>query len=137
MPSSRRVVVTGLGAVTPLGNNVPEFWSNIVAGKSGVAAITLFDASGMPTRIAGEVRGFEPGELLGKKEARRMDRFAQFAFIAAREAVADAKLVITDDNRDRIGVIFASGIGGILTLEEQHRVLLERGPDGVSPFFFP
>jgi 3-oxoacyl-[acyl-carrier-protein] synthase II len=137
MPSSRRVVVTGLGAVTPLGNTVPEFWSNIVAGKSGVAAITLFDASGMPTRIAGEVRGFEPGELLGKKEARRMDRFAQFAFIAAREAVADAKLVITDDNRDRIGVIFASGIGGILTLEEQHRVLLERGPDRVSPFFIP
>src|ERR1700686_151880 len=123
MPSSRRVVVTGLGAVTPLGNTVPEFWSNIVAGKSGVAAITLFDASGMPTRIAGEVRGFEPGELLGKKEARRMDRFPQFAFIAAREAVADAKLVITGNNRDCIGVIFASGTGGILTLEEQHRAL--------------
>ena len=73
----RRVVVTGLGAVTPLGNTVPEFWTNVVAGKSGVRAITLFDASAMPTRIAGEVRGFEPGELIGKKEARRMDRFAQ------------------------------------------------------------
>lgn len=137
MPSSRRVVVTGLGAVTPLGNNVPEFWENVVAGKSGVRAITLFDASAMPTRIAGEVRGFEPGELIGKKEARRMDRFAQFAFVAAREAVADAKLAITDENRDRIGVIFASGIGGILTLEDQHRILLERGPDRVSPFFIP
>jgi len=123
--------------VTPLGNNVPEFWTNVVAGKSGVRAITLFDASAMPTRIAAEVRGFEPGELIGKKEARRMDRFAQFAFVAAKEAVADAKLVITDDNRDRIGVIFASGIGGILTLEDQHRILLERGPDRVSPFFIP
>ncbi|HEY5093655.1 MAG TPA: beta-ketoacyl-ACP synthase II [Candidatus Eremiobacteraceae bacterium] len=137
MPSSRRVVVTGLGAVTPLGNNVPEFWANVLAGKSGVRAITLFDASAMPTRIAAEVRGFEPGELIGKKEARRMDRFAQFAFVAAKQAVADAKLVITDDNRDRIGVIFASGIGGILTLEDQHRILLERGPDRVSPFFIP
>ena len=123
--------------MTPLGNNVPEFWTNVVAGKSGVRAITLFDASAMPTRIAAEVRGFEPGELIGKKEARRMDRFAQFAFVAAKEAVADAKLVITDDNRDRIGVIFASGIGGILTLEDQHRILLERGPDRVSPFFIP
>jgi 3-oxoacyl-[acyl-carrier-protein] synthase II len=137
MPSSRRVVVTGLGAVTPLGNTVPEFWANVVAGKSGVREITLFDASAMPTRIAGEVRGFEPGELIGKKEARRMDRFAQFAFVAAREAVADSKLVITDDNRDRIGVIFASGIGGILTLEDQHKLLLDRGPDRVSPFFIP
>jgi 3-oxoacyl-[acyl-carrier-protein] synthase II len=137
MPSSRRVVVTGLGAVTPLGNTVPEFWANVVAGKSGVREITLFDASAMPTRIAGEVRGFEPGELIGKKEARRMDRFAQFAFVAAREAVADAKLEITDENRDRIGVIFASGIGGILTLEDQHKLLLDRGPDRVSPFFIP
>jgi 3-oxoacyl-[acyl-carrier-protein] synthase II len=137
MPSAKRVVVTGLGAVTPLGNTVPEFWANVVAGKSGVREITLFDASGMPTRIAAEVRGFEPAELIGKKEARRMDRFAQFAFVAAREAVADAKLVITDDNRDRIGVIFASGIGGILTLEDQHKILLERGPDRVSPFFIP
>jgi 3-oxoacyl-[acyl-carrier-protein] synthase II len=137
MPSSRRVVVTGLGAITPLGNTVPEFWTNVVAGKSGVRAITLFDASAMPTRIAGEVRGFEPGELIGKKEARRMDRFAQFAYVAAKEAVADAKLQVSDDNRDRIGVIFASGIGGILTLEDQHKVLLERGPDRVSPFFIP
>jgi 3-oxoacyl-[acyl-carrier-protein] synthase II len=137
MPSSRRVVVTGLGAVTPLGNTVPEFWANVVAGKSGVREITLFDASGMPTRIAAEVRGFEPGELIGKKEARRMDRFAQFAFVAAREAIADCKLAINDDNRDRIGVIFASGIGGILTLEDQHKLLLERGPDRVSPFFIP
>jgi 3-oxoacyl-[acyl-carrier-protein] synthase II len=137
MPSSRRVVVTGLGAVTPLGNTVPEFWANVVAGKSGVREITLFDASRMPTRIAAEVRGFEPGELIGKKEARRMDRFAQFAFVAAREAVADSKLAISDENRDRIGVVFASGIGGILTLEDQHKLLLERGPDRVSPFFIP
>jgi 3-oxoacyl-[acyl-carrier-protein] synthase II len=137
MGSSRRVVVTGLGAVSPLGNTVPEFWANAIAGKNGIGPITLFDARELPTRFAGEVRNFDPSELVGKKDARRMDRFAQFAVVAAREAVTESGLQITDDNRDRIGVIVASGIGGIMTLEDQHSVLLERGPDRVSPFFIP
>jgi 3-oxoacyl-[acyl-carrier-protein] synthase II len=137
MGSSRRVVVTGLGAVSPLGNTAPEFWANAIAGKNGIGPITHFDARALPTRFAGEVKNFDPSELVGKKDARRMDRFAQFAVVAAREAVTESGLQITDDNRDRIGVIVASGIGGILTLEDQHNVLLERGPDRVSPFFIP
>jgi 3-oxoacyl-[acyl-carrier-protein] synthase II len=137
MGSSRRVVVTGLGAVSPLGNTVPEFWANAIAGLSGIGPITNFDPRDLPTRFAGEVRNFDPSELVGKKDARRMDRFAQFAVVAAREAVSESGLQITDENRDRIGVIVASGIGGILTLEDQHSVLLERGPDRVSPFFIP
>jgi 3-oxoacyl-[acyl-carrier-protein] synthase II len=137
MGSSRRVVVTGLGAVSPLGNTVPEFWANAIAGKNGIGPITHFDPRDLPTRFAGEVRNFDPSVLVGKKDARRMDRFAQFAVVAAREAVTESGLQITDENRDRIGVIVASGIGGIMTLEEQHSVLLERGPDRVSPFFIP
>ncbi|HLJ83230.1 MAG TPA: beta-ketoacyl-ACP synthase II [Candidatus Eremiobacteraceae bacterium] len=137
MGSSRRVVVTGLGAVSPLGNTVPEFWANAIAGKNGIGPITHFDPRDLPTRFAGEVRNFDASELVGKKDSRRMDRFAQFAVVAAREAVTESGLQITDENRDRIGVIVASGIGGILTLEDQHSVLLERGPDRVSPFFIP
>jgi len=129
--------VTGLGAVSPLGNTVPEFWANAIAGKNGIGPITHFDPRDLPTRFAGEVRNFDPSVLVGKKDARRMDRFAQFAVVAAREAVTESGLQITDENRDRIGVIVASGIGGIMTLEEQHSVLLERGPDRVSPFFIP
>jgi 3-oxoacyl-[acyl-carrier-protein] synthase II len=137
MQPSRRVVVTGLGAVTPLGNSVQEFWKNVVAGKSGVGPITLFDASAMPTRFAAEVRDFDPATLIGKKDSRKMDRFTQFAFVAARQAVEDAHLDITDANRDEIGCIMGSGIGGILTLEQQHKVLLAQGPDRLSPFFIP
>ncbi len=137
MQSTRRVVVTGLGAVTPLGNTVKTFWSNVVAGKSGVGPITLFDASALPTRFAAEVRDFDPAEYVGKKDARKMDRFAQFAMAAAKQAVADARLEITDANRDEIGCIMGSGIGGILTLEQQHRVLIEQGADRLSPFFIP
>ncbi len=129
--------MTGLGAVSPLGNTVPEFWANAIAGKNGIGPITHFDPRDLPTRFAGEVRNFDPSVLVGKKDARRMDRFAQFAVVAAREAVTESGLQITDENRDRIGVIVASGIGGIMTLEEQHSVLLERGPDRVSPFFIP
>jgi len=129
--------VTGLGAVSPLGNTVPEFWANAIAGKNGIGPITHFDPRDLPTRFAGEGRNFDPSVLVGKKDARRMDRFAQFAVVAAREAVTESGLQITDENRDRIGVIVASGIGGIMTLEEQHSVLLERGPDRVSPFFIP
>ncbi len=137
MRLSRRVVVTGLGAVTPLGNSVPEFWSNVVAGKSAVGPITLFDAAPMPTRFAAEVKGFDPAALIGKKDARKMDRFAQFAFVAAQQAIADSGLQINDDNRDDIGVIMGSGIGGLATIEAQHTVMIEHGPGKLSPFLIP
>ncbi|HLW37279.1 MAG TPA: beta-ketoacyl synthase N-terminal-like domain-containing protein, partial [Candidatus Eremiobacteraceae bacterium] len=133
----RRVVITGLGAVTPLGNSVPEFWSNVIKGQSAVNHITLFDPAPLATRFAAEVRGFDAAAAIGKKEARKMDRFAQFAFVAAEQAVKDASLVINDANRDDIGVIMGSGIGGILTIEQQHRVMLEQGPTRLSPFLIP
>ena len=137
MQAPRRVVVTGLGAVTPLGITVEEFWSNVAAGRSGVGPITLFDASPLPTRFAAEVKGFDPTAFINKKDARKMDRFTQFAFVAAQQALADSKLEITDANRDDIGCIMGSGIGGIITLESQHKVLLEQGSDRLSPFFIP
>lgn len=137
MLNSRRVVITGLGAVTPLGNSVPEFWANVVRGRNAVHDITLFDASNLPTRFAAEVRGFDPAEVLGKKDARKMDRFAQFAVAAAAEAVKDSGLEINDENRDAIGVIMGSGIGGILTIEQQHKVMVDQGPGRLSPFFIP
>jgi 3-oxoacyl-[acyl-carrier-protein] synthase II len=137
MRLAKRVVVTGLGAVTPLGNSVSEFWANIIAGKSGVGDITLFDASHLPTRIAAEVRNFDAAAAIGKKDARKMDRFSQFALVAAKEALADSGLEITDENRNDIGAIMGSGIGGIITIENQHKVLLEQGADRLSPFFIP
>jgi len=137
MRFGRRVVVTGLGAVTPLGNNVPEFWSNVVAGKSGVDCITLFDASHLATRFAAEVKGFDAAALIGKKDSRKMDRFAQLAFVAAKEAVADSEIEITDANRDDIGVLLGSGIGGIITIEQQHKLMLEQGSERLSPFLIP
>lgn len=137
MNTTRRVVVTGMGAVTPLGNSVPEFWKNVVRGRSGVGHITLFDASNLATRFAAEVRDFDPAAIIGKKDARKMDRFAQFAWVAAQEAVADSGLEITDANRDSIGVIMGSGIGGITTIEQQTKVMNEQGPDRLSPFFIP
>jgi 3-oxoacyl-[acyl-carrier-protein] synthase II len=137
MQSQRRVVVTGLGAVTPLGNTVPAFWSKVVAGTNGVGPITIFDASKMPTRFAAEVRDFDAAEFVGKKDARKMDRFTQFAMVAAQQAVADSGLRITDENRDDIGCVMGSGIGGIMTLEQQHKILLTQGPDRLSPFFIP
>jgi len=135
--NSRRVVITGIGAITPLGNSAPEFWSNVIRGRSGVDHITLFDASNLATRFAAEVRGFDPVQAIGKKDARKMDRFAQFAFVAAVEAVADSGLQITDSNREDIGVIMGSGIGGITTIEQQTKVMNEQGPDRLSPFFIP
>lgn len=133
----RRVVITGLGAVTPLGNSVAEFWSNVVRGRSGVDHITLFDPSSLPTKFAAEVRGFDPAAAIGKKDARKMDRFAQFAFVAAEQAVKDSGLVINDENRDDIGIIMGSGIGGILTIEQQHKIMLDQGPSRLSPFLIP
>ena len=132
-----RVVITGMGALTPLGLDVPSTWQGIVEGRSGIGPITHFDASAMRARIGGELKGFDPEAALGRKEARRADRFVQMAIMAAQEAVADAGLPIDDDNRTEVGVIVGSGIGGIGTLVEQLHVLETRGPDRVSPFLVP
>lgn len=133
----RRVVITGMGAVTPIGNNVEAFWQGIKAGKCGVDKVTHFDASEFKTQIAGEVKDFDPTEFIEKKEARKMDRYTQLAFVAASEAVANSGLDMEKEDPWRVGVITGSGIGGINTLEEQHKALLDRGPGRVSPFFIP
>ena len=133
----KRVVVTGLGCITPVGNDIDVMWNNIIAGKSGAGHITHFDASQHRTKIAAEVKGFDGNILFGRKDTRRMDRFTQFALAAALQAVESSKLKITDDNRDRIGVVIGSGIGGMGTMNEQVKVSYERGPTRVSPFLVP
>ncbi|WP_067931470.1 beta-ketoacyl-ACP synthase II [Alicyclobacillus kakegawensis] len=133
----RRVVITGLGVVTPLGNDVSTFWDNLVAGRSGISRIESFDVSSLPVQIAGQVKEFEVEKYLDPKEARRIDRFAQFAIAAATQAVEDSGLDIREENADRVGVYIGSGIGGIHTLLENHNVLRERGPRRVSPFMIP
>jgi len=133
----KRVVVTGMAAITPVGIGVADFWASLLAGKSGIGLITRFDASAFPTRIAGEVKDFDPGLYMDKKETKRMDRFTQFAVTGAKMAFEDAGL--NDDNVDknRVGVVLGTGIGGIETMEESARVLREKGPGRVSPFFVP
>lgn len=133
----KRVVVTGLGCVSPVGNNVKDTWQALLAGKSGAAAITTFDASAHKTRFAAEVKGFDPIALFGTRDARKMDRFTQFATAAALEALADSNLTIDEANRDRVGILIGTGIGGINTLIEQYEVMKQRGPDRVSPFLIP
>lgn len=135
--TKKRVVVTGLGCISPLGNNMTDTWEAVVAGKSGAGSITLFDASNHKTRFACEVKGFDPAALFGSREARRMDRFCQFAVAAAQEAMQHAGLSVTTENRDRIGVLVGTGIGGIGTLLEQVEVMREKGPERVSPFLIP
>ncbi|MCI5604197.1 MAG: beta-ketoacyl-ACP synthase II [Clostridia bacterium] len=133
----RRVVVTGLGAVTPIGNNTAEFWKAIKEGVCGIDKVTHFDASEFKTQIAGEVKNFEVTDFIEKKEARKMDRYTQLAMVAASEAVVNSGLDMEKEDPWRVGVITGSGIGGIMTLEEQHKMLLDRGPGRVSPFFIP
>ncbi|NTV63713.1 MAG: beta-ketoacyl-ACP synthase II [Oscillochloris sp.] len=133
----RRVVVTGMGAVSPLGLDVPSLWQGIVEARSGIGPITLFDTTGFDTQFAGEVKGFDPTRYMDRKEARRTDRFVHFAIAAAQEALRTSELVVDDKNRDEIGVFFASGIGGIATLSEQIDVLRTRGPGRISPFLIP
>jgi 3-oxoacyl-[acyl-carrier-protein] synthase II len=133
----RRVVVTGLGALTPVGNTAEEFWSSLVRGRSGIGPITRFDTTGFPTRIAGEIRNFDPLDFVDKKEARRLDPYLQYAIAAASLAVQDASLDTGKVDGNRFGVLIGSGIGGITTLLENHKTLLDRGPDRVSPFFIP
>lgn len=131
------MAVTGVGVVAPIGIGKDAFWNALLEGRSGVRRIESFDPSPFPTQIAAEVRDFDPLQYMDRKEARRNDRFVQFAIAAARMALEDADFRITPANRDRVGVVLGSGIGGAHTWEEQHRVLLERGPDRVSPFFIP
>jgi beta-ketoacyl-acyl-carrier-protein synthase II len=132
-----RVVVTGLGCLSPVGNDVQTTWSNLIAGQSGAGPITLYDSTNLKTHFAAEVKGFDANALFGGKEARRMDRFTQFAVAAALQAVEHAGLQITDQNRDRIGVVIGSGIGGMNTMYEQFGVYRDKGPLRVSPFMVP
>ncbi|RCJ19184.1 beta-ketoacyl-[acyl-carrier-protein] synthase II [Nostoc sp. ATCC 43529] len=133
----KRVVVTGIGAITPVGNTALEFWDGLLAGKNGISHITQFDSSNYKTQIAGEVEGFEPLDYLDKKEAKRTVRFTQFAVAASRQALSDANFEITDLNCEQVGVIIGSGLGGMHWLEEQNQVLLTKGPQRISPFTIP
>jgi 3-oxoacyl-[acyl-carrier-protein] synthase II len=135
--AARRVVITGMGAVTPVGLDVPSTWSALVSGQSGIALVEGFDRSDLDVKIAGQVKGFDPTAYLDKKEARRMDRFLQLGMVAAQEAVRDANLTVTPEEAEQVGVLTGSGIGGITTLVEQTTVLLQKGPDRVSPFLVP
>lgn len=133
-----RVVITGMGVVTALGQDLETFWGNLTSGKSGVGLIENFDVSEYPTRIAAEIKDFNIEDYVDRKESRRMDRFVQFAVAASLNALKDAKLNVKEDtDPERVGVSVGSGIGGLNTWEEQHRILLEKGPKRVSPFFIP
>lgn len=132
-----QVVVTGLGAITPLGNDVPTLWQSLVEGRSGVGPITAFDASQLETRFAAQVKNFDPGDWVNHKEARRMDRFTQFAVAAATQAMRDAGLRITPERAYRTGVIMGSGIGGISTILSEVETMRQKGPGRVSPFLIP
>jgi 3-oxoacyl-[acyl-carrier-protein] synthase II len=134
---TRRVVVTGIGLITPVGIGREETWRNLLAGKCGIDHISAFNAEGFETRIAGEVKGFEPEPLLGRKESRRMDRFAQFACVASLEAMQQANLQMEREDRDRVAALIGSGVGGLLTLSEQFKVLETKGPTRVNPFLVP
>jgi 3-oxoacyl-[acyl-carrier-protein] synthase II len=135
--SRRRVVVTGMGLVCPVGIGVEESWKALVEGRSGIGPVTHFDASTFPTRIAGEVKGFEPERFMDRKDARRNDRFIQFALAAADMAVKDAGLDFDREDPTRVGAIVGSGMGGLAEIEDTHKTLLERGVRKVSPFFIP
>ena len=133
----KRVVVTGLGSITPLGNNLQTYWDNLLKGCNGIDKITLFDASQHACQIAAEVKGFDPADYMAKKEAKRMDRFSQFAVAASKQTLADANFVISELNADRVGVLIGTGVGGIQVIETQNEVLLTKGPRKVSPFTVP
>ncbi|MBD1918136.1 MULTISPECIES: beta-ketoacyl-ACP synthase II [Cyanophyceae] len=134
---SKRVVVTGMDAITPIGNNLEEYWAGLVAGRSGTARITHFDPSQHASQIAAEVKGFDPGDFLDKKEVKRMDRFSQFAVVAGQRALKHSGLTITDLNAEQIGTCIGSGIGGLKVLEDQQEIYLNRGPSRCSPFMIP
>lgn len=133
----KRVVVTGLGAITPIGNTLSEYWEGLLSGRNGIGPITLFDPSRHNCRIAGEVKGFDPHDYMDRKEAKRMDRFAQFAVSASKQALANAGFVINDLNAEQVGITIGTGVGGLKILEDQQEVYLTRGPDRCSPFMIP
>lgn len=133
----KRAVVTGMGAITPIGNNLSDYWDGLLSGKNGIGLITQFDASQHKCCIAGEVKGFDPHDYMERKQVKHADRFAQFAIAASKQAVADAKLQINDLNAEQIGVIIGTGIGGLKVLENQQEIYLNRGPSRCSPFMIP
>jgi 3-oxoacyl-[acyl-carrier-protein] synthase II len=133
----KRVVVTGLGMITPLGIGVEDSWNSIIAGRAGIRRITHFDSSNFPTQIAGEVEGFNPEDYIEPKDIKKMDRFIHFSIAAAKMAINDSGLKITDGNAEKVGVIVGSGIGGLHAIEHYHSVFLEKGPRRISPFFIP
>ncbi|OHE54840.1 MAG: beta-ketoacyl-[acyl-carrier-protein] synthase II [Thermodesulfovibrio sp. RBG_19FT_COMBO_41_18] len=133
----KRVVVTGIGLITPLGIGVEDSWNSIIAGRAGIRRITHFDSSNFPTQIAGEVEGFNPEDYIEPKEIKKMDRFIHFAIATATMAINDSGLKITDGNAEKVGVIVGSGIGGLHAIEHYHSVFLEKGPRRISPFFIP
>ena len=134
---NRRVVITGLGCVSPVGNTIAEAWNALIEGKSGIATITKFDAAPFSTRFAGEVKGFNVEDYIPAKEARHMDTFIHYGMAAGIQAIQDSGLNVSDENAERIGVIIGSGIGGLPMIEETHAELLNRGPRRISPFFVP
>lgn len=141
MPKKRRVVVTGLGVVSPIGNTIEEFWKSLLEGKSGVKRLSCFDPTYFTSKIASEVRNFDPSGYLSPKEMKRMDRFVQFAVVSAKSAIKDSRLNLDKEDKNRIGVLIGSGIGGLHTVEGEHRQYLslgnEKGPDRISPFLIP
>jgi len=137
LDNNRKVVITGMGALTPIGIGVKNYWDNLTQGKSGISGITLFDPEGFETKIAGEVKGFDPLNYMDKNEVRRNDRFSQFVIAATEEALKDAELDLEKINRSRAGVIVGSGIGGLSTLISQHELFMDKGPKRVSPFLIP
>jgi len=137
LKNKKRVVITGLGTVNCLGLNISDFWNNMLEGKSGISLIEGFDTQKINSRIAGQIKNFDPHDFINAKEAKRMDRFAQFGVAASLMAIEDSKLKITEQNRNDIGVYIGSGVGGISTIEEQNQRLLEKGTDRVSPFLVP
>lgn len=141
MQNKRRVVVTGLGAITPTGNTIEQFWKAVLEGKSGVRRLACFDPTHFTTKIAAEVKDFDPSAYLSPKEVRRMDRFVQFAVCSAKMAMADSGIALDKEDRNKIGVLIGSGIGGLHTVEAEHRQFIalgpEKGPDRISPFLIP
>ena len=137
MNMERRVVITGMGLITPIGNDVETFWTNLCAGRSGACTITHIDTDGLSSKIGAVVRDYDAEQHFDKKEARKNERFVQFAMVASRQAIQDSGFQITDENRDRVGAIIGCGIGGLQTIEEQHTVLMTKGGKRISPFLIP
>ena len=132
-----RAVITGMGVISPVGNHLDEFWNNLIEGKSGIGLLTRFDTTNLPTKVAAEVKNFEPTDWVNKKESRHMDRFAQFAMAAAKMALQDSGLDLDKVDKERAGVVMGCGIGGVTTFEEQKEVLMAKGSGRVTPFFVP